>query len=35
MLKVSKIENRLLIIMDINSDKELARYEIPSSKGVY
>lgn len=32
-VKVSKIENRLLIIMDINSDKELARYGIPSSKG--
>jgi transposase len=32
-VKVSKIENRLIIIMDIESDKELARYEIPSDKG--
>lgn len=32
-VKVSIIENRMLIIMDMNNDKELARYEIPSSKG--
>ena len=32
-VKVSKIENRIIVIMGIEDDKELARYEIPSDKG--
>jgi transposase len=32
-VKVSKIENRIIVIMNIEDDKELARYEIPSDKG--
>ena len=32
-VKVSKIENRIIVIMSIEDDKELARYEIPSDKG--
>ena len=32
-VKVSKIENRIIVIMNIDDDKELARYEIPSDKG--
>jgi hypothetical protein len=32
-VKVSKIENKILVIMRIEDDKELARYEIQSDKG--
>lgn len=32
-VKVSKIENRIIVIVDIEDNKELARYEIPSDKG--
>lgn len=32
-VKVSKIENRIIVIRDIEYDIELARYEIPSDKG--
>jgi transposase len=32
-VKVSKIENRIIVIRDIEYDIELVRYEIPSDKG--
>ena len=32
-VKVSKIENKIIVIMGIEDDKELARYEIKSDKG--
>ena len=32
-VKVSKIENQIIVIMNSEDDKEIARYEIPSSKG--